>query len=61
MLNTPYQNLAQAIIVKAAGDYRNALRGNGYGRYSASQVKTECERFSVPLGLKCLRKSMVRS
>lgn len=45
MINTPYQNLAQAIIVKAADDYRSALRGDGYGNYSASQVKAECERF----------------
>lgn len=44
-MNTPYQNLAQAIIAKAADDYRNALRGDGYGNYSASQVKVECEKF----------------
>jgi len=45
MINTPYQNLAQAIIVKAADDYRNALRGDGYGNYSAGQVIVECEKF----------------
>ena len=45
MINTPYQNLAQAIIVKAADDYRNALRGDGYGNYSAGQVIVECKKF----------------
>ncbi len=39
------ENLANAIIVKAADDYRKALRGEGYGNYSAGQVIAECERF----------------
>ena len=51
MINTPYQNLAQAIIVKAVHDYRKALRGHGYYYPSASkfivasQIIAECEQF----------------
>lgn len=46
-MNSPYENLANAIIVKAADDYRKALkdlkRNRSYG--PALQMKSECERF----------------
>ena len=35
----PYHNLANAIIVQAANDYRKALRGND------KRVICDCERF----------------
>lgn len=40
-----WQQLADTIIAKAVFDYRNALRGHGYGRRSAEFAKQECERF----------------
>ncbi len=42
---TSYQPLADGIVLQAVADYRNALAGEGYGRYSAEDVVRECERF----------------
>lgn len=40
------QNLANAIIVQAAEDYRNALRGKGYGyKPSPDKIIREIEYF----------------
>ena len=43
--DTAYENLANAIVVKAAEDYRKALDGVGHGRLSAKQVIEEVESF----------------
>ena len=47
MNNTPFENLANAIIVNAANDYRKALKdlqcNADYG--PALQMKSDCERF----------------
>lgn len=40
-----YRDLFNAIILQAVNDYRNALRGIGYGRYSPEKVVEECEQF----------------
>lgn len=40
-----YQELANAIILQATTDYRNALIGNSYCGKSPEYVVTECERF----------------
>lgn len=49
ILIKPYQNLAEAIILSAVQDYRNALRDNGsrHGNHIRSNHHTikECERF----------------
>ena len=39
------QIVANAIIVQAADDYRNALRGKGCDGKTPNRVKRECERF----------------
>ena len=44
-VDTAYENLANAIVLKAVDDYRKALKGVGYGRFSAEQVIEEVERF----------------
>ena len=39
---SPWQALADAVIVQAAEDYSNALHRRGYG---PTHTQTECERF----------------
>ena len=39
------QPLADAIVLQAVADYRNALVGISYCRKSAEDVVQECERF----------------
>ena len=39
------QPLADAIVLQAVNDYRNALVGIAYDRKSAEDVVKECERF----------------
>ena len=41
----PYQALANAIILQAVTDYRNALLGYGCACKKADSVKLECEKF----------------
>jgi hypothetical protein len=41
----PILELANAIIVQAATDYRNALLGDAYRGKSPEVVISECERF----------------
>lgn len=41
----PYQALANAIILQAVTDYRNALLGYGCACKKAESVKLECENF----------------
>lgn len=41
----PWQALADAVVVQAADDYRNAAHGIGIGRKPAIQIEQECERF----------------
>ena len=41
----PYEELANAIILRAVEDYRNALNGMGYPGKSAEFVIKEVERF----------------
>ena len=40
-----YRNLANAIILQAVYDYRNALRGIGFKKYPPENIVKECERF----------------
>lgn len=40
-----YQDLANAIVVQAANDYRNALRGVGYYGKPPESIIKACERF----------------
>lgn len=43
-----YQNLANAIVIQAADDYRNALDGKTYDRYNHTtpeRIIKECKRF----------------
>lgn len=42
---SPWQALADAVILQAAEDYSNALHGIGIGRKPAAQTQSECERF----------------
>lgn len=50
----PYERLANAIIVQASKDYMTSLRKKkrNPGSASAEQDITECERFSVPVGIR---------
>jgi len=41
----PWQALADAVVVQAADDYRNAVHGRGIGHKPALQIEKECERF----------------
>lgn len=43
MMETPYENLANAIIIQAAKDYRKALRQLRRNPYYASAVYTKHE------------------
>lgn len=40
-----YQDFANAIVKKAADDYRNALKGKGYNKKSPKKVIAEVEKF----------------
>lgn len=40
-----YQELANAIVLQAVTDYRNALNGRGYDRMSAKMAIKHLERF----------------
>jgi hypothetical protein len=44
-INNAYQDLANAIILKAVDDYRNALNDEGYDQFSAEHVIKEVEKF----------------
>lgn len=44
-IDKAYRGLADAIILKAVSDYRNALNGEGYDNFSSDQVIKEVERF----------------
>lgn len=41
----PYEELANAIIIQAAKDYRAALRGRGYSGKTPYGVIKDCEKF----------------
>lgn len=43
--NDPVENMANAIVLQAVADYRNALNGVGYGPIPAEQVIVELEKF----------------
>lgn len=53
-MDTCYTNLANAIIIQAAKDYKKALRRlKKFPRdKEVRHTKRDCERFSVPVGLK---------
>ena len=40
-----YRNLANAIIVQAADDYRDALNGKSYNKYPPSKIAKDIEKF----------------
>ena len=40
-----YRNLANAIILQAVSDYRDALNGISYNRYSPEHIINELEKF----------------
>ena len=40
-----YRDLANAIVLQAVEDYRNALNGRSYNRYSPDRVIIELENF----------------
>lgn len=40
-----YQEVANAIVIQATKDYRNALAGKGYKNKSPEEVVRECEKF----------------
>ena len=40
-----YRNLANAIILQAVDDYRDALNGISYNRYSPEHIISELEKF----------------
>lgn len=42
---TVYQDLADAIVLQAVEDYRNALKGISYNKYPPKTIKKEIERF----------------
>lgn len=44
-MNSPYQDLANAIVAQAATDYRKALDGIGYYNRPPESVIKECEKF----------------
>jgi hypothetical protein len=44
-IDTAYEDFANAIIKKAADDYRNALDGLGYDQKDPDRVIREIERF----------------
>ena len=45
MGNTPYEVLAEAIVLQAVDDYREALRGKGIRGIAPEVIINECERF----------------
>ena len=44
-IDSPYQNLANAIVLQAVTDYRNALDGIGYDYKPADKCIIELEKF----------------
>ena len=44
-MDLPFQNLANAIVLQAVADYRNALDGIGYDYKPADRVIVELEKF----------------
>lgn len=44
-MQSPEQNLANAIVLQAVEDYRNALNGKSYNRLPPEAVIREIERF----------------
>ena len=40
-----YEDIANAIVLQAVTDYKNALVGISYNRKSAEDVVRECEKF----------------
>ena len=56
-MQSVYQDLANAIVLKAVEDYRNALDGNSYHRYkSPEDIIEECETFFRSSWFKILTK-----
>ena len=55
-MDLPYQNLANAIILQAVTDYRNALDGFGYNHKPPEAVITEIEKFFRSSGYRMLTK-----
>jgi hypothetical protein len=51
-----YQEIANAIVEQAVGDYRKALRGRGYHGKSAKKVILEVEQFFHSLYFEILTK-----
>lgn len=41
----PYQELANAIVLQAVTDYREALAGKSYNHKAPEDVVRECEKF----------------
>jgi hypothetical protein len=44
-INRPYEDIANAVVMQAVTDYRNALNGVGYGSIPADSVIVELEKF----------------
>ena len=44
-MQSPWESLANAVVLKAVEDYRNALNGKGYDKHTAAEVVHEVERF----------------
>ena len=44
-IDMAYADLANAIVVQAVTDYRNALRGISYNRYSPEEIIKQIEKF----------------
>jgi hypothetical protein len=44
-VNRPYEDIANAIVMQAVTDYRNALNGIGYNSIPAENVIVELEKF----------------
>jgi hypothetical protein len=40
-----YQDLANAIVLQAVTDYRNALNGISYNRFPPEKIANDCEKF----------------
>lgn len=51
-----YQDLANAIVARAAEDYRNALKGIGYNHKKPENIIKELEKFSRSSWFKTLTK-----
>jgi hypothetical protein len=51
-----YQDLANAIVLEAVEDYRNALNGIGFGYHSPEKIKADLEKFFRSFYFKLLTK-----